>query len=41
MPLPERLKTRYKKFRAHGHYVDKASDSGEMKPARVVEAAAA
>jgi len=41
MPLPERLKTRYKKFRSHGHYVDKALDSGEMKPARAVEAAAA
>jgi acetyl-CoA carboxylase carboxyl transferase subunit alpha len=41
LPIPERLKTRYAKFRAHGHFQEKAGESGEMKPAKAVEPAAA
>ena len=32
-PVPERIKRRYQKFRAHGHFTEKAEESGEMKPA--------
>jgi len=34
LPVPERLKKRYEKFRAHGHFIEKADDASEMKPAR-------
>ena len=37
LPTAERLKTRYKKFRAHGQFLEKAGDSGEMKPAKTTE----
>jgi acetyl-CoA carboxylase carboxyl transferase subunit alpha len=37
LPVAERLKQRYEKFRAHGHFLEK-SDAGEMKPAKVAEA---
>jgi len=40
LPVPERLKTRYQKFRAHGHFLEKAGDTGEMKPAKAAEAMA-
>jgi len=41
LPVPERLKQRYDKFRAHGHFNEKADDAGQMKPAKPVEADAA
>jgi len=41
LPVPERLKQRYQKFRAHGHFTEKADDAGEMKPAQLVAPAAA
>ena len=34
LPVPERLKQRYQKFRAHGHFVEKADNASEMKPAK-------
>ena len=34
LPVAERLKKRYEKFRAHGHFIEKADDAAEMKPAR-------
>jgi acetyl-CoA carboxylase carboxyl transferase subunit alpha len=34
LPVPERLKKRYEKFRAHGHFIEKADDASEMKPAK-------
>jgi len=34
LPVPERLKKRYEKFRAHGHFIEKAEDAAEMKPAK-------
>ena len=34
LPLAERLKKRYEKFRAHGHFVEKADDAAQMKPAK-------
>ncbi len=40
LSVPERLKQRYDKFRAHGHFLEKA-DEGEMQPAKVEEPAAA
>ena len=40
LPVADRLKTRYKKFRAHGHFEEKAGDSGEMKPAKPTDATA-
>jgi acetyl-CoA carboxylase carboxyl transferase subunit alpha len=40
LPVPERLKKRYEKFRAHGHFIEKADDAAEMKPAKPAEAAA-
>ena len=36
LPVAERLKQRYDKFRAHGHFVEKAN-TGEMKPAKSAE----
>ena len=41
LPVAERLKTRYSKYRAHGHFLEKAVDSGEMKPAKPMGPAAA
>ena len=41
LPVPERLKKRYEKFRAHGHFTEKADDAAEMKPAKSVEPVAA
>jgi len=41
LPVAERLKKRYEKFRAHGHFIEKAGDNGEMKPAKTAEAAVA
>ena len=37
LPVPERLKKRYEKFRAHGHFIEQAGDNDEMKPARPME----
>ena len=34
LPVPERLKKRYEKFRAHGHFTEKADDATQMKPPR-------
>ena len=34
IPVPERLKMRYAKFRAHGHFVEKADNAAEIKPAK-------
>jgi acetyl-CoA carboxylase carboxyl transferase subunit alpha len=34
LPVPERLKKRYEKFRAHGHFIEKADNAAEMKPAK-------
>ncbi len=31
-PVPERLKQRYEKFRAHGHFAEKSNPANEMKP---------
>src|SRR5664279_4411306 len=39
LPVAERLKKRYEKFRAHGHFIEKAEDNGEMKPAKTAEPA--
>jgi len=39
LPVAERLKRRYEKFRAHGHFVEQAADKAEMKPAKAAEAA--
>src|ERR1700690_1789501 len=41
LPVAERLKKRYEKFRAHGHFIEKAGDNGEMKPAKPAEPAVA
>ncbi|MGA2248240.1 MAG: acetyl-CoA carboxylase carboxyltransferase subunit alpha [Verrucomicrobiota bacterium] len=41
LPAAARLKARYEKYRKHGHFLNKAEDSGEMKPAREVQPAAA
>lgn len=40
LPVPQRLKTRYEKFRAHGHFIEKPDEAGEMKPSEPVQAAA-
>jgi hypothetical protein len=34
LPVPERLKKRYEKFRAHGHFTEKADDAAQLKPPR-------
>ena len=41
MPSDERLKKRYEKFRAHGHFLEKTEDSSEMKAAKNAEPVAA
>jgi acetyl-CoA carboxylase carboxyl transferase subunit alpha len=41
LPVAERLKKRYEKFRAHGHFLEKAVENGEMKPAKAAEPAVA
>ena len=38
LPVAERLKKRYEKFRAHGQFIEKAHDATEMKPAKANEA---
>ena len=40
LPVAERLKKRYEKFRAHGHFTEKAEDASELKPPRDIEAVA-
>jgi acetyl-CoA carboxylase carboxyl transferase subunit alpha len=39
LPVPERLKKRYAKFRAHGQFLEKSEDAEDGKFARPVEAA--
>ena len=39
LPTAERLKKRYEKFRAHGHFTEKANDAAQMKPPRNAETA--
>jgi len=34
LPVPARMKTRYAKFRKHGHFIEKPREAGEMKPAQ-------
>jgi acetyl-CoA carboxylase carboxyl transferase subunit alpha len=41
MPVADRLKKRYEKFRAHGHFLEKAPEAGEMKAAKSAEPVAA
>ena len=41
LPSADRLKLRYEKFRSFGHFVEKAADSSEMKPAKAAEPVAA
>ena len=41
LPVPERLKKRYEKFRAHGHFTEQADDAAQMKPPRNAEPAVA
>jgi acetyl-CoA carboxylase carboxyl transferase subunit alpha len=41
MPVAERLKKRYEKFRAHGHFTEREDAVGEMKSAKKTKAAAA
>ena len=41
LPVAERLKKRYEKFRAHGHFRENANGATEMKPAKPAETAAA
>ena len=40
LPVPERLKQRYEKFRAHGHFIEKPDAAGELKSAKSAKAAA-
>ena len=37
MSIAERLKKRYEKFRAHGHFIEKAVDAAEMQPTKTPE----
>jgi acetyl-CoA carboxylase carboxyl transferase subunit alpha len=37
LPVAERLKKRYEKYRAHGHFIEKATDQAGMKSAKVAE----
>ena len=37
LPLAERLKKRYEKFRAHGHFTEKAGNDSQMKAPRNME----
>jgi len=41
LPVSERLKKRYEKFRSHGHFIENSDEEGEMKPAKQAEAAVA
>jgi acetyl-CoA carboxylase carboxyl transferase subunit alpha len=41
LPVAERLKQRYEKYRAHGHFLEKAEDLGEMKSTKAAELVAA
>ncbi len=41
LPLAERLKQRYDKFRAHGHFIEKTGDNSEMNPVQAAEPAVA
>jgi len=41
MTVAERLKKRYGKFRAHGHFIEKPDGNGEAKPAKSTETSAA
>ena len=41
MPIPERLKMRYAKFRTHGHFTEQAADAGGMKSVKDAEPVAA
>ena len=38
LSVAERLKNRYEKFRAHGHFTEKAENSGDMKSTKSVPA---
>jgi len=40
LTVPERLKKRYQKFRAHGHFIEKADETPASKPAEPLGAAA-
>jgi acetyl-CoA carboxylase carboxyl transferase subunit alpha len=37
LPVAERLKKRYEKFRAHGHFLEQAVENGDVKPAKAAE----
>ncbi len=41
IPVAERLKTRYAKFRAHGHFTEQIEDKSAMKPAKAAKSTAA
>jgi acetyl-CoA carboxylase carboxyl transferase subunit alpha len=41
MPVAERLKKRYEKYRTHGHFLEKPVAAGEMKPAKADKTVAA
>ena len=41
LPVADRLKRRYEKFRAQGHFIEKAEDLGEMKSTKNAEPVAA
>jgi acetyl-CoA carboxylase carboxyl transferase subunit alpha len=41
LPVAERLKKRYEKFRAHGHFLEHGGDSGDLKSAKPAEPVAA
>jgi acetyl-CoA carboxylase carboxyl transferase subunit alpha len=41
LSVAERLKKRYEKFRAHGHFTEKTAGNGDMKAVKAVEAIAA
>jgi hypothetical protein len=36
LPAPDRLKRRYQKFRAHGHFTEKAEATGDTEPVEAV-----
>jgi acetyl-CoA carboxylase carboxyl transferase subunit alpha len=40
LPIAERLKKRYEKFRAHGHFIEDAENGDEMKSAKIAAATA-
>ncbi|MEY4918720.1 MAG: hypothetical protein RL616_2633 [Verrucomicrobiota bacterium] len=41
LSVADRLKQRYAKFRAHGHFIEQPDANGEIKPVKAVEPAAA